>query len=286
MNRKLKWFAALIALVPAGAALGQDAKGFTDKLPPTPDSPGTTVTWEMVAIPGGTLKGFKANKDAEPKDVAIKPFFMAKTETTWDTYEIYYNARDIADRKEATRLIEAKVRPSKPYESPTFNFGQAGFPALASTRQAAVKYCEWLSGKTGKTYRLPTSAEWEWAARGGADTLTPEQIKEMAWYADNSATDDFPDGQTHPAGKLKPNGYGLHDMFGNVAEWVLEPGEDALINPVAAGGSWKTKLEDLSPSYRQKQMKSWNVRDPQDPKSKWWLSDGKFVGFRVVVDKK
>ncbi len=280
MSRKAKWIAALFALVPMGAAVADDAKGFTDKLP------GTAVSWEMVAIPGGTLKGFKANKDAEPKDVVIKPFFMAKLETTWDTYSIYYNALDIADRKEATRLIEAKVRPSKPYESPMFNFGEAGFPALASTRHAAVKYCEWLSEKTGRTYRLPTPAEWEWAARGGAETLTAEQIKEMAWFNGNSSSDEFPDGKTHPAGKLKPNGYGLHDMFGNVCEWVLDPGEDALTNPVAAGGSWKSKLDSLSPSYRQNQTKNWNVRDPQDPKSKWWLSDGNFVGIRVVVDKK
>jgi formylglycine-generating enzyme required for sulfatase activity len=282
MTHRFRLLLGLLALLPTCIVAAADKpESFAQTIA------GTTVTFDMVAIPAGTLKDFKAAKDATPADVPVKSFFMAKTETRWDEYGIYYDARDIPDRAEAIRLIDTKVRPSKPYETPTFNFGDNGLPCLASTRAAAVNYCKWLSEKTGRTYRLPTSAEWEWACRGGGDgNFTPEQIKEMAWSQDNSKTDEFPDGKTHPVAQLKRNGYGLYDMLGNVCEWVLEPGQDPLDHPVAAGGSWQSKLSVLSPSYRQAQPSSWSTRDPQDPKSVWWLSDGKMVGFRVVCDSK
>jgi formylglycine-generating enzyme required for sulfatase activity len=276
--RTFKWLMGLCAVLSSAVLAAEPAK-YTETIP------GTTVMFEMVKVPGGTLKGFKLNKDADAKDVLIKSFYMGTTEVKNEEYGFWSYARDIADPTERAATY-GKSRPSVPYESPTFNFGDEGYPALTMTRFSATKYCEWLSEKTKKKYRLPTPEEWEWAARGGVEgNITAEQIKEMAWYVDNSPTDEFLGGKTHPVGKLKPNAYGLYDMFGNVCEWVLSPGEDPLAKPTyTAGGSWKSKLESLSPSYRQAMQSSWQQRDPNDPKSRLWLSDGSFVGFRIVRD--
>ena len=95
--------------------------------------------------------------------------------------------------------------------------GREGHPVLGITYHAAMQYCRWLSMKTGKVYRLPTEAEWEYAARAGTKTAyffgdDPAKLGDYAWYADNS--DDDP----QAVGKKKPNPWGLYDMYGNVAE--------------------------------------------------------------------
>jgi formylglycine-generating enzyme required for sulfatase activity len=135
----------------------------------------------------------------------------------------------------------------------------------------AQKYVTWLSKKTGKKYRLPTSGEWEYAAKAGGDGK-PAKLADVAWTANNS------DEMTHPVGKKQPNAWGLFDTLGNVAEWVTMPDGSGAV----AGGSYIDEPADISVSQRQPHDPAWQRDDPQDPKGKSWLSNGAHVGIRVV----
>ena len=87
-------------------------------------------------------------------------------------------------------------------------------------------------------------------------------------------------GRTHPVGTKAPDTIGLLDLFGNAAEWVITSDGAAVVR----GGSYRDAPAAVGPSARRVQDSSWNERDPQLPKSRWWLSDGPFAGFRVVRD--
>lgn len=77
----------------------------------------------------------------------------------------------------------------------------------------ANKFCSKLRKMTGKIYRLPSEAEWEYAARGNTRGPYPDKLGEIAWYSDNAGD------KTHPVGQKRPNAFGLYDMHGNVREW-------------------------------------------------------------------
>jgi formylglycine-generating enzyme required for sulfatase activity len=122
-----------------------------------------------------------------------------------------------------------------------------------------------LNQRTGKTYRLPTEAEWEYAARSGgmrekwAGTNSESELREYAWYSGNSG------GRTHPVGQKKPNGLGIYDMSGNVWEWAKDKYSGAAYsshsrnNPVYAGrgaghvfrgGSWLYNPRGVRTTFR------------------------------------
>ena len=155
---------------------------------------------------------------------------MGKCEVTWDEFEEYAFSKDIKRKQRENvdlsklpateKAADAVTRSTKPYADMTFGFGSRGNPAICMTHHAAMEYCRWLSAKTGKNYRLPTEAEWEFAARGGASTAysfgdDAGDLGEYAWYVENAE-------KPMPVGKKKPNPYGLHDIHGNVMEWCLD----------------------------------------------------------------
>ncbi|ARA92258.1 hypothetical protein AWN76_003085 [Rhodothermaceae bacterium RA] len=221
---------------------------------------GTTVTFEMIPVPGGTVT-------VQGQTVEVRPFWIGKTELSWDEYDVW--AYQLDRPEDQPPDFDTESRPSKPYVLPGESFGHQGNPALAMTFKAAQKYTEWLSEKTGHTYRLPTEAEWEHACKLG---MLDAPLDEVAWYWDNANS------QAHKIDSKPPDRLGLHNMRGNVKEWVV--GVDG--TPVTKGGSWMDDAEDVSCEARSLQVPAWNVTDPQLPKSTWWLSDGPFIGFRLV----
>lgn len=232
-----------------------DPEPYTEKIP------GTVVTFEMIPVPGGSIR------TSEGEATEVEPMWFGKTEVTWDAYDVYVYE---LDKQSGLADVDAVSRPSKPYVLPGESFGHQGNPALAMTFKAASEYARWLSARTGKTYRLPTEAEWEHACRLGREET--EDLSEHAWYWDNASD------QAHKVGTLEPNALGLHDVLGNVAEWAMA----ADGTPVIKGGSWYDAAEDVGCEARKTQTPAWNVTDPQLPKSEWWLSDAPFVGFRLV----
>lgn len=257
------------------AAVNQLEPAKPEALSPFVESiPGTSVKFEMIPLPAGTIPLTSLEANNGNPSIAIKPVWIGKTEVTWDEYDVFAFHLD-KNENPPIGSLDAITRPSKPYGAPDRGFGHKGYAALNMTFHAAQEYCRWLSAKTGKNYRLPTEAEWEYACRAGATgKLSHEKLEQQAWYWDNA------EGKTHPVATKQPNVWGLYDILGNAAEWVI--GHDGA--PLVAGGSFKSKADLLDYSLRAKQAPFWNMTDPQMPKSKWWLSDATFVGFRVVCD--
>lgn len=313
----------LTAVFPC-VAQAQDATPVVlDPLPPdmklyTETLPGTDIEFEMIPIPGGTfLIGSPAseadrNADEGPQRlVTVAPFWMSKHELTWDEYDQFAFSFDLLDKEAAgidlagqpenEKLADAISRPTPPYADETFGLGREGQPVICITHHSAMEYTRWLSAKTETTYRLPTEAEWEWAARGGTTTAysfgdDPKDLDAYGWFYDNCEG-------PQKVGQKEPNAFGLLDMHGNVAEWVLDhyvpdiyatyPEGEAAVGPVvlpdereyryvARGGSWDDDAEMLRSAARRASDPKWSVQDPQRPQSIWWHTDATFVGFRVV----
>lgn len=270
--------------------------------------PSTTVTFEMIALPGGSFS--MGSPDAEPDrkpdegpvhTVKLSPFWIGKTEVTWDEYEQFYFQPASKPAQAASSKADAVTRPTPPYGAPDLGWGRGKRPAMSMTWHAATKYCDWLSRLTGKKYRLPTSAEWEYACRAGSRDAyffgnDRSKLDEYAWFRDNAKL------QTHPTATKKPNPWGLYDMLGNVSEfcqdyhdpqdyrgfaadqWPANPsGPSAGKEHVIRGGSYFTRPPALRSAARERtDHDGWLVTDPNEPKSTWWYSDCFFVGFRVV----
>jgi formylglycine-generating enzyme required for sulfatase activity len=229
---------------------------------------GTLVTFEMRLVPGGAAT-FRDENGERTEDVA--PFYIGVTEVTWDMYDVFALQLDRgADR----RAADAIARPSNPYGAPDYGWGHAGFPAMSLTRQAAEAFCAWLSSKTGKAYRLPTESEWARAAALATSgrPLDGARRDAIAWHRGNASA------RTHAVATKTADGLGLFDFFGNVGEWVV-PASGALI---LRGGTFRDPAESMGVPSRAVQDATWNETDPQLPKSRWWLSDAPFAGFRLA----
>lgn len=266
---------------------------------------GTSLSYEMKAIPGGSfLMGSKTgNADEQPvHKVSIEPFWMSKTEITWDVFELFlYKDYEVSQStKPITPEIDAVTRPTKPYLDMTFGMGKQNYPALAMTQYNAIQFCKWLYIRTGVFYRLPTEAEWEYACKAGTTAdfsfgNDKKSLAEYAWFIENSGK------KTHPVGEKKPNAWGLYDMHGNVAEWTYDQyipnfystaGSSEVKNPVAIpdklyplvvrGGAYDDEAKDLRSSARKASDPSWKQIDPQIPKSNWWFPEAPFIGIRLV----
>ena len=276
--------------------------------------PQTGVKYPMAAVPGGEfLMGSPAeephrNADEGPQvRVAVSPFWIGRYEVTWDQYEPFMiNQTDRRKDGSLKRfdpavhdLVDAVSQPTAPYMEMSFGMGRTGYPAISMTQHAASKFCQWLSAQTGHFYRLPTEAECEYACRAGAETAysfgdDPAELDKYAWYYDNS------DERYHKVGQKKPNSWGLYDMHGNVMEWTLDayavdyfaqiaanPRDPhrkptALYPQTVRGGGWDDDPDKLRAAARRGSEAAWKQQDPQLPKSVWYHTDARWLGFRIV----
>lgn len=185
-------------------------------------------------------------------------FWIGRTEVTWDEFEAYYLAKDVEEG------VDAIARPSPAYLPHDRGWGRGKRPCVGINRQAAEKYCAWLTQTTGRHYRLPTEAEWEAACGLNRGT---------AWTRERSA------GKTREAGADQ----GVRDMLGNAWEYCSGSFSEDDPSPVMRGGCF----DDLAVACTCDARKAcpeedWNESDPQRPRSVWWLADGPYVGFRVA----
>lgn len=268
---------------------------------------GTSLEFTMEAIPGGEFNMGSAkssNADEKPvHKVKLDPFWMGTYEVTWNIFEPFlykdYEITKSTDGKVPT-AVDAVTRPTKPYLDMTFGFGKDGQPALAMTHYNAIQFCKWLYVRTGVFYRLPTEAEWEYAARAGSETEfffadDAAQLADYAVFKDNSS------GKTAKVGTKKANPWGLYDILGNVSEWTYDQYDADFYktlegkvsdNPVnvpaklyphaVRGGSFESGAADMRSAARGASDPIWKQLDPQIPKSNWWFPEAPFVGMRLV----
>ncbi len=292
--------------------------------------PGTTVSFEMVAIPGGAFEmgspdseEYRRDDEGPVHSVTVSPFWMGRVEVTWDEFEAWYAATRAEGRTDTRAMDEAGVDAltgaTPPYVPPDQGWGKGSRPAITMTHHAAVQYTRWLSTVTGKSYRLPTEAEWEYAARAGKQSAyffegepsdyterrflnrlfgrNAEVIDSFVVHAGNSGE------RTGLPTDVAPNPFGLINMLGNVREFCLDwyapdiyetrPG-GSVVDPtgpqsgtehVVRGGSFRSDPADVRAAAREPTRSSvCQMTDPQTPKSEWWYSDCFDVGFRVVSE--
>jgi len=303
-------------------------KSFTERVP------NSSVSFKMIAIPGGSFKmgspqdePFRKADEGPVRDVDISPFFMAEVEVTWDEYLAFY-AQTAAEgrttdteglRSKLTEKTDAISGATPPYGQPDQGWGMGQRPAISFSYHAAETYCKWLSQVTGKSYRLPTEAEWEYACRAGTSTPyffpgDPERFEKKGLKAKLSKNDTAvintyiiysanSSAKTQTPDKVHTNPFGLKNMSGNVAEFcadwydpdtyaqypegvVIDPrGPGSGTEHVIRGGTFSDMAGELRSAARSyTRTDDWLKTDPQIPKSIWWYSDCFNVGFRIVCE--
>lgn len=306
---------------PTSGRFVQTPDGFM--VPYTVTIPETDIRFEMVPIPGGKyLMGSPEsesgrNKNEGPQhEYSVGPFWMAKCEVTWaeynkftDLYQAFKEFESQGVRKVTDEnKVDAITAPTPLYEPDfTFEYGQDDdLPAVTMTQYAAKQYTQWMSGITGHQFRLPSEAEWEYACRAGSTTAyhfgdDPTELGEYAWYSGNAE-------ELNVVGTKKPNAWGLHDMHGNVGEWVLDSLEPyqvtegprdaatewvsvAELDPrVVRGGTFLFDAEACRSAARLGSDSTvddetgWRSYDPNLPLSPWWFTSdpARAIGFRMI----
>lgn len=228
-----------------------------------------TTGMEFMAIPGGTFT--MGNSDdiyARPvRELTLKPFFLGRHEVTFEEY---------------SKFCDATGR-----QLPSANgWGIERRPVINVSWHDAVAYTAWLSEKTNKNFRLPSEAEWEYAAKGGAKTLYPWGAVIGKNNANCKGCGSRWDGlMTAPVGSFAPNNYGLHDMIGNVYEWCLDARHDNYMSAPADGSPWMKDGED---NFHITRGGSWmqSIMEMPTYRRCWDNTESRVneLGFRVLME--
>ena len=232
------------------------------------------------------------SKDGEaienpPHKVKISSFWMSKHEVTIGQYLAFCTATDSHWPEWLEKGSDNNIETGKNDEYKIYGMSRTNttLPVTGVSWLNAVAFCAWLKEKTGRNYRLPTEAEWEYAAQGGKNSKGytysgSNNLNEVAWNSSNAER------RVHPVGSLKENEAGLYDMSGNVWEWCADwyaadyyknsllkdpQGPTSGPSQVCRGGSW-----NLNSGYCRSAIRS-NGADPSGR-----LND---MGFRVAQDK-
>ncbi|MEW6312540.1 MAG: formylglycine-generating enzyme family protein [Pseudomonadota bacterium] len=300
---------ALLPVLPSPAQA--EAKPAQQPKPATVHKAGTVFADcaqcpEMVAIPAGsfvmgsspTEVTRKKNESPSHRVTIMHTFALGKFEVTRGQYAAFIEASGYQPEAGCWAMENGQYTdsPVRGWRNPSFA-QEDNHPAACVSWNDAQSYAAWLSKKTGAKYRLPTEAEWEYAARAGTTTArywgeTSEQACDYANLMDAAGKQEVPnvkwgenctDGYayTAPVGSHKPNPFGLHDMLGNVWEWTedsyhdsydgapadgsawVQGGKDRVIR----GGSWLNRASHVRAAER-------NADEPTDHDN--------FTGFRVV----
>jgi len=245
---------------------------------------GGGVVLEMIQVPGGSFRMGSPEKEIgrEPSEgplrqVTVRPFFIGRYEVTqaqWST---------VARMARVSRDLEAN--PSSFKDNPKL-------PVQNVSWWEAVEFCERLSRATGREYRLPTEAEWEYACRAGTtspfylgETIIDDLVNFDARYPYGAAPKGESRRQPTPVGSLgAPNHFGIHNMHGNMAEWCLDLWHDSYQGAPTDGSRWDA---DGNAGFRILRGGSWydggeDVRSANRMKYSPDIKLGQ-LGFRVVM---
>ena len=272
-------------------------------VPYTQTIPGCDIAFEMMPIPAGEME-LKIPGTAERVTVAIEPLWVGKYEVTWSEYEQYMaeyrhfkviaNPKIVAD----ATFVSAPTMLYSPEEVYAYSLTKE-HPACTMTQFAARQYTKWLSLQLKQRYRLPTEAEWMYACSAG-DLEQKNAPTELANFAVCESDKTGP----NTVGTRKPNAWGLHDMLGNVSEWVIDgqpdggqlrrSGKQSVFDSIqwtssrvghwALGGSWSSRYDNCSVFAKEVSNDEWWSSDPFIPLSPWWLCGDPWlsIGFRIV----
>ncbi len=185
---------------------------------------------EMIVLPSGTFlmgspdaeQGRQPSEGPQHEVTIARPFAMGVFEVTFAEWEACVEAGGCGGHRPNTRFFGR-------------DWGAPGHPVMRVGWEDAMAYAAWLSERTGKRYRLPSEAEWEYAARGGTatpyhtgETLTQEQANYGRYFV----------GRPVAVGSYPPNPFGLHDMLGNVAEWCEDCWHANYVGAPTDGSAW------------------------------------------------